>query len=210
MLLTLPLGLALIAACLHAYPYGGARVEVFAAPSLALLIAAGVPPTFGWLRRTLGMRPATRGPRHSSGFSQWRIVARSGALLGYVSLIVCLLSPLHLALYHAVVPWERPDCARAAAYVLAHCRPKDGISANQWAYSYYFRWVTPGVRLMGDRSLASDDNASISAADRQWFVITADDAADRKAIVRALPLDDWRVLDWRDFALTTVLLLGKK
>jgi len=70
--------------------------------------------------------------------------------------------------------------------------------------------VTPGVRLMGDRSLASDDNAWIGAADRQWFVITADNAADRTAIVRALPLQEWRVLDWRDFALTTVLLLGKK
>jgi hypothetical protein len=37
-----PLGLALLAAWLHGYPYGGSRLEVFAAPGLAVLIAGGL------------------------------------------------------------------------------------------------------------------------------------------------------------------------
>src|SRR5262249_52500409 len=37
-----PLGLALLGAWLHGYPYGGSRLEVFAAPGLAVLIAGGL------------------------------------------------------------------------------------------------------------------------------------------------------------------------
>jgi hypothetical protein len=37
-----PMGLALVAAWLKGYPYGGSRLEVFAAPGLAVLIAGGL------------------------------------------------------------------------------------------------------------------------------------------------------------------------
>jgi len=40
-LLLLPIGLAWVAGCLHAYPYTGARVMAFALPALALLTAVG-------------------------------------------------------------------------------------------------------------------------------------------------------------------------
>src|SRR5207244_6319333 len=37
-----PLALAWVAALVKGYPFGGSRLEVFAAPALALLIAAGI------------------------------------------------------------------------------------------------------------------------------------------------------------------------
>ena len=88
-LLTLPLGLALVAAFVHAYPYGGARVEVYAAPALALLIAAGIPPMLAWVQaRAATWRPPALGLA--------RLVA-----------VVFFLIPLAIALYRAAVPWAR-------------------------------------------------------------------------------------------------------
>src|SRR5581483_10146567 len=43
LLLGVPILLALIASCLKAYPYGGARVLVYATPALVILIAEGIP-----------------------------------------------------------------------------------------------------------------------------------------------------------------------
>ena len=62
----------------------------------------------------------------------------------------------------------------------------------------------PPLRLMGD------DQTWLGSGVRQWVIITADQAEDRTAIVQALPLQSWRVLDWRTFAFTTVLLVEKR
>jgi len=191
-LLTAPLGLALIAAGMHAYPYGGVRVEVFTAPALVLLIAAGVPPTFAWLSKWSEWQRAFVFHRRVFSAS-----LRSSAL-------ILLLLPLGFALYRVAVPWERPDCASAANYVLAHCQSQDEINANQWMYPYYFRGRLPPLRLM------RDDQTWLGSGVRQWVIITADQAEDRTAIVQALPLQSWRVLDWRTFAFTTVLLVEKR
>lgn len=112
-LLLVPMLLAFLAACGRAYPYGGARIMVFAVPALLLLVAAGVPVALAWLR------------------------ARSqiGALL----LLVLLLIPAASAVQHVIVPWGRADCAGASAYVLAHRRPGDLMVGNSWEYLYYFR-----------------------------------------------------------------------
>lgn len=112
-LLVAPIVLAAVAACLKAYPYGGMRVMVYAAPAVLLLVAAGVPPCLAWLQ------------------AKGRLAA--------APLLVLLTLPLARAGYNVAVPWQRADCAAAADYVAAHGRADDAITANHWEYLYYFR-----------------------------------------------------------------------
>jgi hypothetical protein len=112
-----PLGLALVASFLRAYPYGGVRVVVYAAPALVLLIAAGTPACLAWLRQ-----------RHA-----W-------APLGLFPL---LLAPAVLAAQLVVDPWERADCSGASAFVRRQLRAGDRITGNSWEYLYYFRRLGP-------------------------------------------------------------------
>lgn len=119
-MLALPLGLALGAACVGAYPYGGARVEVYAAPGLALLIAAAVPQLWVWLQ----------------GKSRYAGLAFA----------LVLLAPVGQVAFRAVAPWPRADCAGAAAYVQQHLQPADAIAGNHWEYEYYFRKVPQPVQ----------------------------------------------------------------
>lgn len=120
--LILPLGLALLASFARAYPYGGCRVVVYAAPALFLLIAAGVPATLAW----------------ATARGRWGPAVVQGLLV----------VPLGLALVNAAVPWPRADCAGAAAYVLAHRAPDDQVASNHWEYLYYFRHLGPGFCLL--------------------------------------------------------------
>jgi len=114
-LLLVPLLLALLAACVRAYPYGGARVLVYSVPALLLLIGAGTPIALAWLR------------------------ARTR--LGVLALIIMLLVPAGSAVQHVIIPWGRADCAAAAEYVLAHRRPDDRVVGNTWECLYYFRHI---------------------------------------------------------------------
>src|SRR5262249_10511003 len=49
-LLTIPVGLALAASFLRAYPFGGTRVMAYAAPAFVLLTAEGAAAALVWLR----------------------------------------------------------------------------------------------------------------------------------------------------------------
>jgi hypothetical protein len=169
--LALPLGLALAAACIGAYPYGGARVEVFAAPALALLIAAAVPTIAPWLR------------------------AR-GRFAG-LALTALLIAPLGETLYRVVVPWPRADCAGAAAYVLANRRPDDAISANHWEYQYYFRGLHPGPQRVQELSAPNaerlwlvlsgtsraEDNEIVRMLSGEWRPTTEQDFAQTRVFL---------------------------
>jgi hypothetical protein len=112
-LLALPWALALLAALPHAYPYGGARVLVYTSPAVVLLLAAGLPDTFAWLRRR-------------AGWGQWLMVAM-------------LALPPANTLYRLAVPWSRADASGAAAHVLAGRAADEAVFANAWEYLYYFR-----------------------------------------------------------------------
>ncbi len=57
-LLVAPVLLALAAAFAQRYPFGGARVLVYAAPAFVLLVGAGTPPAWDWLRRRHRLAPA--------------------------------------------------------------------------------------------------------------------------------------------------------
>ena len=113
LLLAGPLALAWLAALSHGYPYGGSRLEIFAAPGLAILLAAGVEPVRQWCR------------------ARWR--------WGSVAVLVLLLTPLGETLRFVVTPWPRTDAAEAADYILTRRGPHDQIAANHWEYVYYFR-----------------------------------------------------------------------
>jgi Dolichyl-phosphate-mannose-protein mannosyltransferase len=112
-LLIVPILLALAASFAQRYPYGGARVLVYAAPALVLLIAAGTPAAWDWLRRYHPLAPA--------------------------ALAILFLPPLLAAGRAVIFSWPRADTAGAAAYVLAHRQRTDIVEGNDWTHQYYFR-----------------------------------------------------------------------
>ena len=103
---------------------GAPRVEVYAAPALTLLVAAGIPATWVWLR------------------------ARSR----YAGMVfaVFLLVPLALAGYRVARPWPRADSAGAAAFVLAQRQPEEIVIGNIWQDWYYFRRLGTAFQPMDE------------------------------------------------------------
>lgn len=120
-LLLAPVGLAFIAACLHRYPFGGARVMVFAAPALALAIAAGVAPAWAWLQRRSAVAPF--------------------ALTGL------LLIPVGAGLYRVFDPWPRPDTKSACQLVINELQPGELVIGNDWTHEYYLRHLGEKFQL---------------------------------------------------------------
>jgi hypothetical protein len=120
-----PLALAWLAACLHGYPYGGSRLEVFALPGLAILVAVGAEKAVLWLpvRRRLGRN----------------------------LLYACLLLPVMAGVGSIVFPWPRAGVAAASSYIQARCQPQDCVRANHWEYEYYFRQSAERGEILGDQ-----------------------------------------------------------
>lgn len=112
-LLLAPVALNLLAALAGRYPFGGGRVNLFLAPAYLLLIGAGAPAVWAWLR------------------SRWRYAP--------AALVVVLAIPFGQAAYRAVVPWPRPDFRAAVADVRALGRPTDTVAAEHWEVLYYLR-----------------------------------------------------------------------
>jgi hypothetical protein len=118
-LLLAPLGLGLLAALLGKYPYGGMRVTVFAAPALILCVAAGVVPTWAWLRARHRLAP-------------WLLVP-------------LLALPFGRMAYRTAVPWPREDYRAAVNHVRSAARPEEPVAADAWAVPYYARGRPGGV-----------------------------------------------------------------
>jgi hypothetical protein len=138
-----PLALALVAAFLHKYPYGGSRLEVFAAPAVCLLAAGGV-------RRVVPV-----------------LTRRSRVLAAAVLLLAAV--PFGQAAFRVVVPWERAACDEAAAHVLARRTDADRVVVNHWEYEYYFRHRPDGWRVWVGHYEPTDLPA---AGGRLWVVHT--------------------------------------
>jgi hypothetical protein len=187
-LLLVPIVLALLAACLQAYPFGGYRVMVYAAPALALLVAEGLPLEVGAERGARSALPLCL-PR-----SALRVLCRYGVL-------ALALLPLAWAVHRVCHPWNRADCAGAARYVLAHSRPGDSVAANHWEYAYYFR------RLGLDFSLLPE--ASPAWRGRLWLVTTAGTPADRLEVLQHFRRQGWQSLEQHEFTRTSVFLLSR-
>ena len=112
-LLLAPLGLALVAALIGKYPYGGARVCVFAAPALLLFVSEGVTACRAWLARYGRFAPAM--------------------------LFAALALPFAQTAYRVAVPWPRADFRQAVDYVEARLGAGDLIASDHWEVLYYLR-----------------------------------------------------------------------
>jgi hypothetical protein len=124
-----PILFAALASCAHRYPFGGARVMVYAAPAILLLAAAGVPSMLAWLR--------TRGR------------------LAYAGLLALLVLPAAASLERVVHPWSEADIPTAADYVCNKRRADDFILGNDVAQQYYFRRLGSFFHLLDDTPLPS-------------------------------------------------------
>ncbi len=121
-MMTAPLVLNLAAAFLHRYPFGGARITVYAAPAILLLGAAGVPPVLAWL-------------------------SERNCCLG-VGLTVLLAVPLASSLWQVAYPWREADIPSAAAYVSYQRHSGELVLGNDVAQQYYFRRLGPAFHLL--------------------------------------------------------------
>jgi hypothetical protein len=122
-----PVGLALLAACLHRYPYGGYRVMVFAAPAVLLLAASAIPPTLAWLS------------------ARRRFAA--------AALVVFLLMPAAVAVQRVIWRWPVADNAAIAAFVEAHRCTDEPVIGNDWTHLYYFRRLGAAFHLSDDHAV---------------------------------------------------------
>ncbi len=187
-LLILPIALALLAAFLGAYPFGGARVVVYATPAIVLLSAEGIV-------RCTRLAEQERDSTARNKRLLWLMLLRCGA-------VALVLAPLGLAVLRVVFPWPRADCDTAASYVLAHRRPGEKVAGNHWEYAYYFRHLGSDFNLLTGREPVFEG--------RLWLVATAGTREDRLATLRHLPPRDWQTLEQRDFSRTTVFLLSRQ
>jgi hypothetical protein len=122
--LIVPVGLALAAACLHKYPYGRSRVMAYAAPAAVLLLADGLHSLWLWLRSD---RPVLAWP------------------LGVVMAL-----PLANTAWRVVQPWARADTANACAYVMQHIQPGEECVGSSWEMEYYFRQLPADCHFASD------------------------------------------------------------
>jgi hypothetical protein len=191
-LLCIPCLLAMLAAFMGAYPYGGARVEVFTLPACVVLVGAGLPPLCAWVKER--SKPAI------------------------VALTLLLLAPLPFSLYRLAVPWPRCDCKGAAQFVLANRQATDQITANYWSYLYYFRALDSefvpttdmqeGQIGQGDALYSTD--RKLQANTRLWLVLSGGSQADRAWLAQQYSPKDWETLQERKFVSTVVFLLARR
>jgi hypothetical protein len=196
--LVLPLALTGAAGLLGQYPFGATRVMAFAVPVTTLLIAAGLPPTFAWLRRRGRLGPAL--------------------LAGIV------LFPAAQAAYRVWDPWPRSDSARAAAWVRAQLGPGDRVVGTSWEHSYYLRDLGGNYRLLdmqppGPVALASAFGRDTpepggpwppqeTAGSRVWVLVGGKTPDEHQAILEKLTLPGaWGVREQHPFARASVFRL---
>jgi hypothetical protein len=120
-----PIGLTLLAAAAHRFPYTGDRITVFLIPELFLLAGAG----FLWLHRRIG---------------NWALVAVTPLLI----------SGLVQSSYHLIVPRTLSDIRPAVQYVRAHREPVDPMyvveengSYSPQALEFFCYWHSPPGKI---------------------------------------------------------------
>ncbi len=171
-LFTVPLGLALAAAFMKNYPFGYARVEAYGAPALILLTAVGFWVVWNYLRSrmaTVTAWPSLYGHRRT-------------LQIGCVLLTLLMLYPGVLTAWRVVHFWDRNDSDKATAYVLAHCRPDDGVQYSMWEYEYYFRQ---------HRTLV--EHAHEASVPRVWLISASLNGQDLDSALRNWPASQWHV-----------------
>jgi len=123
-ILWMPIGLSLLAAFLHLWPFGGNQHMVFAAPAVFLTVAAGIE----WVRTRLIRKPVWLG-LIIAGF----LIPQSAA-----------------AAYHLIVPRYRHEARPAIEFYQARRLPDDGVSVQCVAE---FEFYAPALREREAESL---------------------------------------------------------
>jgi hypothetical protein len=189
-LLVTPLALACVAAWLHQYPYGPIRLEVYAAPALALLIGAGIFPLCAWLRAR----------------QRW-LALPVFALLAATPLF---------GLYGVIHPWSRPDCAAATQYILDHWQVHDVAVGNKWEYVYYFRDFKDRFVLhetcpqLHPEFLRVASVSELSEPARCWYVFSGICESRGMQAPTGDEFPGFRVLAQQEFEATRILLLERR
>jgi hypothetical protein len=194
--LLLPPAFTALAWLVREYPFGATRVMVFAAPAAVLLIAAGLPALFTWLR--------------------WR------ARFATAAVITMLVFPALQAGYRVAVPWARLDSATPAAFVLEHRRPDEPVLGTLWEHTYYFRELGPLYRQIEpppsypptppptfdcQTGKADEDGLHVN---RLWVVALKNECEIDAALKRIPPSGAWQVVDRHDFRDMTAMRLDRK
>jgi len=126
---------------------------------------------------------------------------RARRRLAALLLAIVLLTPMARTAWRTVTPWRRADTAGAAAYVLQHRRPTDAVTGNYWDYTYLFREIGPAFTPL--------DPWREPAAGRLWAVISSRSEEELRGLLRSLRIDQWQVLEHREFVWTDVYLLQR-
>jgi hypothetical protein len=186
-LLAGPVALGWLAGLVHAYPYTGARVMVYALPCLALLIGAAIPPAWAWVVEVeQRLCEALGEPRRT----QW---------LAPLLVLPLLLAPLALTMYRVVDCWGRPDWDNATIYVLRHYQPGDVVAGNAWELEYYFRSLGPAYQQLQAKP----------EGPRVWLVLIGPTEEERRKTLDLVLDSDTEVLDQQTFAEAGVYCLGQ-
>ncbi|MDB5291900.1 MAG: hypothetical protein JWL69_3141 [Phycisphaerales bacterium] len=127
-IVTGPIGMAILAAGAHRYPFDGARLSTFLAASVLLLATIGLRWAFEGLAKYIG---------------PWGLVPT-----GYVLAVAAYWAGLHL-----LIPRNRGNLRPVAAYVREHMRADDGIYAlEQREFECY--WPAGDARVRWDMDAA--------------------------------------------------------
>jgi hypothetical protein len=173
--LCLPVAFAFAGSLAGAYPYGGSRLLVFSAPAFTLLVAAGLPMLFARLRRHGPIAPAV--------------------------LAAFMLTPPVFAVRYVVMPLARPDCGAAAAYVVAHRKPRDAVAANNCESLYYFRNVGPAFTAVQEPAPIAVKCAPLPASGnaRLWLIVRSEGSRRRARLLHELLPPAWKPVEQRHF-----------
>ncbi len=184
-----PLALNVLAWLLGYYLLGALRVTVYAAPAVLLLSAAGVAPTWAWLRHRHRLAP--------------------------LALAALLLAPVGQAAYRLVRPWQRLDAATPAAFVLHARQTDEPVVGFYWEHAYYFRGLGPLYRphhlvAHDPPAPAPTSEAGLAAGPvRRLWVLAPHGADEERDYLAALAPGAWRVLGRHPFQDVTVLHLER-
>jgi hypothetical protein len=183
----LPAVLTLLAAFLRAYPWGGARVDVFLAPTIALFASQAI--VTAWTRVRTSVSPS----RQSLPFAY-----------PYMAIVLAgfTMAPCAWALYWTAVDWHRADCDRATRFVLKNWKPGDGIAWNCWEGRYYFRTMKPCSGPI--------EPGQARREARLWMVITDASPHPLTPMGPILSPSEWRLIGRKGYRDASVYLLERR
>jgi len=187
-----PAILTLLAAFFRSYPWGGARVDVFLAPAIALFASHAI--VTSWSRVRTGISgPSAR----LSGLHRAFTRASMAIVLAGITVAPCA-----CAVYWTAVDWHRADCDRATRLVLKNWKPGDGIAWNCWEGRYYFRAMKPWS--------APIEPGRPRHETRLWMLITDASPHPLVPLGPILSPTEWRLIGRRNYRDATVYLMERR